>query len=376
MKLNRRNISVIAIFAISGVFLFLSAIKNPAINWDVIGYVSAALSPEINNSEILHSKTFEDIRSSVTSDQFRELTDANEYRQKVSSDPSSLYQHLPFYSIRYLYNSSVRWASEASPLSLTEATYYLSAFWGALCLFILYFFLARKTFIDAFIAVSIIAYAGVYQTSRLSSPDTMAAFFTLVILLLYFKGRKETILFLTLLPLIRTDFVILSGLIAICEMYKKKFISATSSVVAPLASFYLVNFLNQNYGFLKIFNFTLIKIDPYPANLEIEKTLTPYLQAYFNGATQLVTHRHFVLYVAAFLIWYWKLRFQKNRKNDELIFIVLGFVAIHMAIFPAYFERFFVWNASLAGILILNWSSEYTDRYLNRFNNLIKAHKN
>jgi hypothetical protein len=240
--------------------------------------------------------------------------------------------------------------------SLALTTYLISSLFAGLCVFLAFIFIDNGNRIFYFSLIPVLYFVGIHKSAPLSSPDTMAAFLGLLCLF-YLKNSKwvQLIMALAVLPLIRTDFIILPALIFTCLVFRKKFALALASFVPSFVTYTITNKLNSNYGYLKIFNFTLIEITPYPEALKIETQIQPYLDAYTQGWTNMFSHRHFIIYVAFFVYWYIKVRPQKKPAYDQMVFIIIGFVIMHMILFPAYYERFFIFPATLSGIYLTFW---------------------
>ena len=54
----------------------------------------------------------------------------------------------------------------------------------------------------------------------------------------------------------------------------------------------IINRLAGNYGWLALFNFTFIKITPYPKEIRISDNIGAYLQAYVTGLRNFISNRH------------------------------------------------------------------------------------
>lgn len=337
------------------VFLSLYGYFNPAYNWDIIGYVAGVNYSEGFRGDDLQTRTFEDIKKQVDPSTYNELVSATPYRTIVASDSTSLEQQMPFYTIRMAYLKAMNWVSDTFGFTLAKSTYVISSVFAGLCAFVLLLFFpaTRKTFVILF--PLIILFAGFGELASFSTPDSMASL--LAVLSLYFYSRKwlAALAALTLLPFVRTDFILLAGLIALCAIYKKQFIRAALFLVLPFIAYSYVNRTNDNYGYLKILNFTLMNNDPHPATMAIETSLGPYLKIYAEGFSKFVGHRHFLIFLGYFFVWFKYMRNKKMQELNEQIFIVLSFVILHMLLFPAYYQRFFAWCAAVAGLQLCGW---------------------
>lgn len=342
-----------------GLALILHGISNPAFNWDMIAYVAAAHHQEGLQADLLHRTTYSELQASVPPDVYKELTEISTYRKTISENSEALSQQLPFYTIRMAYLWTMRLTSKLFPISLIQSTYFISSFFSGLCLFLLFtIFKPNNIWLLLFFPILILV-SDFPEMAALSTPDAMASFFACMALIFYQKNKDiGTTLILAVLPLIRTDFIILAGLISICSFLKKEKLQALLYVLPPLLVYFAINKLNANYGYLKVFNFTLIGNNPFPATLEIKQTLEPYLNAYRVGFSSLFNHRHFVIYIVYLLFWLKFIRPKQVKTFNEQVFIILGFVGLHMILFPAYFPRFFSWCAAIAGLQLARWIYE------------------
>lgn len=342
-----------------GLALFFHGISNPAFNWDMIAYVAAAHHQEGLQGDLLHRTTYSELKASVTPSVYKELTEISNYRKTILENSEALTQQLPFYTIRMAYLWTMRLASKLFTISLIKSTYFISSFFSGLCIILLFAFFKPNNIWLLFFFPVLILMSDFPEMATLSTPDAMASFFACMALILYQKNKNiGTVLILTTLPLVRTDFIILAGLISICSFLKKEKLQALLYILPPLLVYFAVNKLNANYGYLKVFNFTLIGNSPFPASLEIKQNIEPYLDAYRAGFRSLLNHRHFAIYIAYFLFWLKFIRPKKVRMLNEQVFIILGFVGLHMILFPAYFPRFFSWCAAIAGLQLVHWIFE------------------
>ncbi|MBN9134378.1 MAG: hypothetical protein J0H48_13635 [Nitrosospira multiformis] len=177
---------------------------------------------------------------------------------------------------------------------------------------------------------------------------------TLGIYSLIRKGKLEFFV-ATILPVIRTDFILLSGLLTIFTYRQGDRLISLISLLSAAAIYILVTGLTGNYGYLTLFNFTFIgSLNPYPANIVISHQVGDYIIPYALLLRSLVSHPHAVIYVLA-LYLFWLNRNQINRDKIHfycLFILPFVFTATHMLLFPSNHFRFFVFSSSL----ILIWS--------------------
>lgn len=346
------NLFGILVAFISSLVVLSLGLTNPAYNWDMIGYVASALHRDGYQGESLLLRTYSVVKTEVSEAVFNELTQG-EYRDTVSKDPEALTQQLPFYSIRVIYVELIR-LMHSFGMNYAKATYIISAISAFIAMFILAGICSHQR-IPLFAAPFVAFSAGLFEIARISTPDALATLVALAAIYLLLKEKYlPVVMNAALLPLIRTDYIILSFLLcAIIYFYDKKR-SALSGLALALIFYFCVNEIHGNYGWLTIFNFTLINITPYPEFMKPSKDLLLYVYAYIRGFQQLINHRHFIIYgITAFVITK-TLPLSKDDKNlHALLIIPLCFSALHFILFPAYFARFYVFPVSLIIIWLI-----------------------
>ncbi|WP_374079899.1 hypothetical protein [Bdellovibrio bacteriovorus] len=341
-----------------GVLLTVYGVTHAAFNWDIIGYVAAVNYENGLRNEALHKATYSEIQSEAPPNLYHDLTEANNYRQTVARSSESLSQHLPFYSIRAAYVSLIRFSSWFFNISSTHAIIILSSiFAGASLAILLTAFNLNSVFISLLCTLIAIA-AGFSEISTLATPDSMAATLSLALIFTYRKRPNIATLIAISLPLVRTDFIILSGLIAFCLFLQGQRLRPATIALCSFSAYLTVNNVYSNYGYLKIFNFTLLEINPFPAQMKIEENWLPYVKAYYNGFASFLKSKHFLVYIAYFAFWFKVIRRKRIQASNEQVFIVLSFTLLHMLFFPAYYERFFAWCATIAGLQLVTWIYE------------------
>ena len=118
-----------------------------------------------------------EIKKEVSNKKFS-LFVSGEYRETVFRDPSSLEQQLPFYSIRIAYIELIRLLKNLG-LSYTKSTYVISAVFASLAVLILGLVMSETAVPIAMLPI-VVAVTGYTEVARLSTPDAMACFFSLL----------------------------------------------------------------------------------------------------------------------------------------------------------------------------------------------------
>lgn len=333
-------------------------IKTPYYNWDIIGYVAAAYKSDGNNEKELTRRVFEDLSGEISSDMFLYLTGSmpyNKYRSTTYKDPSSLEEQIPFYSIRTMYLLAMK-AFNYLGFSYSSSTYLVSAFFASFSVLLISGILFHQKIPQIFLPL-IVIFSGIADLSRYSTPDSTACFIALAFIFFYLRKNPLALAFATLLPLARTDFVLFSLLAALAGFNSLSKLWSIISFITSLILYFAINKINGNYGFLTIFNFTLIGIDPYPASMALSTNLIDYIKAYAHGASDFLGHPHLLVYCMGFAFFYRD--FMVRKKFNYLCLISaasLAFVILHLVIFPAYMDRFFSFPVSIILIYIIKQS--------------------
>lgn len=358
-----KKIATLFLFSLT---LFFYGIKNPLMNWDIIGYTAAVFYNNNMRGEELRKKTYQEIEALVTPDTYLDLTTSTPYRQTVADNADSIEQHMPFYTIRMAYIWATGITSSFFKISIPESTYWVSSFFASLCALMLGLMFYLPYLIWLILFPVTLYFSGFIEIASLSTPDSMSALLAVLTWLLYKKKSNWwALLPLTILPLARTDYILIAVILSYFSLSNKKFLQAALFLILPLAVYAFINKFNANYGYLKIFNFTLIRIDPFPATMNIEEGVMPYVSVYATNLKSFLGHKHFILFFLYGFFWFKKIRLLNRTIENQQVALVLGFVFLHFALFPAYYPRFFTWCAAFAGLQIIAWIYEFKNQLSN-----------
>jgi hypothetical protein len=345
-----KNIIILITVAIT----FSIGYFKPSHNFDMIGYVASAFYFEGLSGQELSESTYTDIKKEVSEQTFSTLTTGEEYRVVVYQDYRSLEQQLPFYSPRVLYIGFMKIFNDFG-ISYSKSSYLVSSIFAAASVLVVAFILKQLS-VSIYLLPFIVVLSGLAGLAQYSTPDAMACFFSLCALSLLLSGRLSYLAIAALLPLVRTDYIILSLLLVVCALFSKQRLYALFSGVIALITYFLVNNIMGNYGWLTIFNFTLIEIDPYPEDIIISNHLMDYIKPYLRAAWGISNNLHGLIYLLAFTIWTYSTK--KNYINisnrDLAVIVCLIFVVLHMLAFPVYMDRFFTFAAIFYLIFIFS----------------------
>lgn len=333
------------VIVLTSAFFLISGVISPSYNWDIVAYVAAANHQDGLRGRELSSTTYNELQREVDARTFKELT-AGDYVDVVFKDPDFLEQQLPFYTIKVAYIQLMR-VLKTLGVSYTSSTYILSATFASASVLMLAIFLFHFGVPILWLPVAATV-AGYGTIASYSTPDAIACFFALLLIYLFSKGSRALYLVSALLPLVRTDLAILSILTMGFDFYRKRSIYPILSATAALALYVVINKVAGSYGWLALFNFTFIKITPYPAGMKISDDIGSYLQAYVTGLQALTSSRHITIYILVLFVFIFRQGHKRlNSEINVVTMICLLYASAHFALFPVYEDRFFAFPASL-----------------------------
>ena len=341
------------VILLTSVFFLILGITSPSYNWDIVAYVAAAYHQDGLSGRKLSSATYGELKREAGGSRFKELTDGD-YEDVVFKDPRSLEQQLPFYTIKVAYIQLMRFL-KALGMSYTHSTYVISAIFTSASVLMIALFLLHFGVPILWLPVAATV-AGYGTIAGYSTPDAIACFFALLLIYFFIKGSKASYVLAALLPLVRTDLAILSLLTMGFDFYRRRSIYPILSAAAALAMYVVINKLAGNYGWLALFNFTFIKITPYPKQMQISGNVGAYLQAYVTGVRNFISSRHIIIYVLVLFIFVFRKGYKKpTLEINAILMICLLYASAHFALFPVYEDRFFAFPASLLflGLIVL-----------------------
>ena len=245
-------------------------VLHPSLNFDLIPY--SALAKEVRGAGG-KNETYRELAAKVGEPSFQTFV-SGAYRERLYADDASFEAILPFYSIRPLY---ILLCSVIGLLigSDVAATFVVSAISTALAV-ILSYTIAQRIGPPAgawrlVIPISWAVSGGLYLAT-LSSPDALAALITLLFIHTslggrWVRGRLIRLMLLSaLMVATRTDSLVLVMALLLCEWLfesRHRFATVLIALVA-LSSYFVIQRMSGNYGYLAILNFTLIDPSHFP----------------------------------------------------------------------------------------------------------------
>lgn len=339
----------IALFAYVGALAIILGFSSPYLNWDIIGYIGAAVALGDSEPTTAHQFAYATIQASVSPAAFQSLI-AGPYPYAIFSDPKAFSEQLPFYQIRIGYTLLVRVLSLAG-VSMVTVTYAISAVSVALALVLL--FGMSRTFLapQLRIAIPLAALAfGFSDIARISTPDGLALFATIGCSFLFLKNEVSSLVkLLPLLGFIRTDLSIFS-LAMLAALLVRPSASKRQIGIAIVATVTIclgIEAAFRHPGWATILYVTLVQPLPYP--ISSPPTVTPglYLKVLLEGLRGLPHELGFLLYVGLTACGAFMLRKVPNgvrahrSSASQLGMICAWYILIHFVALPVAWDRFF-----------------------------------
>lgn len=168
---------------------------RPYYNWDLLGYVGAALSVDDPDPIRVHEQTYALVRSAAPDSTFALLSSQTDpYRRLMAADPASFQHQLRLYAIRPLYVASLvlirRWG-----WPIVEASRALSIVPVLVSAILILLWLERTSsrWTATAAAILITSAARLPDLARLSTPDALAEMFVLTGSLLFLDGKHRLV---------------------------------------------------------------------------------------------------------------------------------------------------------------------------------------
>ena len=273
-------------------FSYRSAIGN----WDAILYVAGVLNISGLEGAELHRESYAVMRAAFDDATFASLigdpaaTSGHlHYRHTVYSDPESFEQMMPFYGGRVVY---IRILSLITPLvgGPVAAIQVLGATCAGAITYLAGMLLIRGPrplpLLLVLVALPlVVAASGVITVGQLGTPDALSTLIVLMALMLLHSHRLAALILIALLPLVRSDGVLLAALVGVLLLVERDRRAVHYALIGFALALYLaIGVFSGGYGHLLLFNFTLLNggPDPYPATMEISTDLRAYLEVYFR----------------------------------------------------------------------------------------------
>lgn len=333
--------------------VFFVGVSYPEHNWDMIGYVASAHYQDGLRGERLLTRTYADVNDEVGAELFETLSKGDDYRREVYQSAVGLEEQIPLYSARLVYVDMIRGLG-AVGVSYPRASYYVSAFFSALSVLVLGVICLRAQLSVPLLPLVVLA-AGYLQLARLSTPDSLAVFGSLLATLACMSGSAWVYVLAAVLPALRTEYIIFSVLLMLAMLCRGQRLRALGALAASLVVYLAVGVSQHTYGWLTLLHLSFVKRTAFPSKVVPPHDVMDYLAAYRLAVWELIGSPHFIVYLVSgyLLAVFGRALWTRDLYSLELFAIPIAFVVFHLALFPSYQDRFFVLPASLILIWIL-----------------------
>jgi hypothetical protein len=341
-KMTKNN--ALFLYGIAGLLLSYFLLK-PINNWDVIGYLATFFWLEGFDATQVHNLTYSSLQASVSPERFTMLSEAGTYHSAVHAAPQALMAQVPFYATRVLLLMMVQ-GLNAIGIEPIQAFHLVNAS----AVTVLWVLMARwvspvhKS--SWWWLLLLFALAGALSIGRTVTPDATSALVAFSSIMVCVSKHRLAWLGPLLLPLARTDYVLLSGFICLWQFWQSKqlkwiLVAALSGVIMLV-----VNQWAGHYGYRIIMQFTLLDAAAFPSQMPITWNFSDYPGFIWLGIRELASGTAIWLVVAALI--YAKVRQLRFSSDEKSILCVVGlFFLMHFLVFPAGFQRFYVGCALL-----------------------------
>lgn len=349
------NAFVVIATAVVALYIGLS---RPAYNWDVIGYLAAAHDVGGISDAALSRKTFGELKAAVGGKRYAQLTRGTSgvdpvYRSTVFRHPASLAQQVPFYATKWLYVMLMRGLGFLG-MGYVKASYAISAVCAALGVGLVFLHM-RRWRLPAIALPFVIAYCGMATVGTLSTPDAMAALFSLAAFYLVAMRHRAAYALVAMLPLVRPELVILSMLLfAFLAAHHDARWSAWGA--ATSAALYLfIAVAEHGYGYAELFNVSFIHRSPYPAGMHLSTHVRDYLLPYARLGVSALHHPVLACFGLAAIVL-WQDAGRRRLGSEGLLFLAIptAYTLVHVLLFPVFRVRFFTAEAAIVLTCLLS----------------------
>lgn len=358
MQLKSPMLTRTIIIVLSALAIYFSGVSTQGIGIDQVGYIASAYKADGYTGAELQSKTILDIKTAVSERIFNDFQDGSEFSKALITDPRSLQQTVPLFSMRIVYIESMRFLHSFG-ISYTSASHQISALFGGLSVLVLALIIIRIDLSIALLPI-VLTTTDLLGVTNWPSPDTLACFFSLLSIYLLIINSRIIFLIAMFLPLVRTDLIILSvlltGYLLFLDQGSDNKLSAGIAIIFSIVAFVCVNKVYGNYGLINLFNNHHIQHTVYPAEVEISSNPKDYIFPYIWVIRDTLNSNHAVIYLIAASILVYAKRINVVVMHLYPLFIIpISYVVLHILAFPVYYERYFIASLMLALLGVLHF---------------------
>ena len=299
---RRIESACVLLYVLAACWSSQDAARHPANNWDMIGYIGAALHREEPDLVVVHQRTYAEVRAHVSADEFVQLTGMNPrrpFREVVFRDPVAFAQQLPYYSVKPLYVSIIALVARSSG-SLVKASQHVSLVCYALLLAVLFLWRRPGTGRSLWLlVVGALAYVGtsaIRDVAALATPDALSLVLSALAFLLLLRSMPHAALATAVVAIAaRPDNVTLVlPLVAYLGLWAPTrwrigiaFAAGWTAVTVLVAGG--IDWACGGYPWSQVFYRGVLYIPAYPARYVPTPLVQTYLQALTVGLVRMAT---------------------------------------------------------------------------------------
>jgi len=334
---------------------------SPKYNWDMIPYIGVMYSYDIDDSILLHKKTYNTIKSGVPGHVYDVLSSRGDYRLKIARNPKYFKEQLPFYSVKPAYPSLLYVLNKAGIQPVIASTLISKiSFVGIAILIFIWTSKYLPKVAASVLTSSVIFLPNILDLAALSTPDSMSAFFILLCfyLLIETKYIGKALIILPISILIRPDSLILVIPVTLYFLtFQTEYrLKAIISLVLTIGLYTIVTAFSGNYGWSTLFYHGFVGLLLQPSTFESTLGFDEYLRIYKNRFDITLHYGNFTMYlflniIAFFIAWE-----RKGIRNLSTVLLMITFIYMlaHWVVFPLEKERQVAGAFIFSVIIIIN----------------------
>ena len=341
--------------------------RKPHHNWDMLAYM--ALAVKIDNPDInaIHTITYTAAKENIPEYDYKLLTSPeSKYRARLAASATDFYSQLPFYVVKPLYIWLV-YLGHRSGLSLPSATIVPCMIAFLLSGMLLFHWLKKYMGLFAcFIASLLIMYSGyMISTARISSPDSLSAFFMFAAFYFIIERPPNTLfVFLLFLVsiLIRVDNIIAATVITTFLCFSKRWSKRITipQYVLMIACFtglyFAITNIATNYGWDKSYYSSFLHTANGTFDFHDGFSIKRYAALMYSKAIGAVIFSHFSFFALMSLLMIaipWPIRFRQLPFSKLFVLLLFCIMLIRFSLFPDLSDRFYTGFYLLITVLFI-----------------------
>jgi len=351
-----KKISLILLY-----FLFLSCLvpisifsfKNPANNWDMLGYMAIIIRMDgTKDIKEVHRIVYKNASDNIPHRDFQRLVDTSGPRARFANNPLHFEKVLPIYIVKPLY-TWLAYLFYKAGFTLPAATAIPSLVAYFLIGLLLLHWLNKylKPSVAFLSALLLMTSVFMVASASLSTPDTLSAFFlfSAVYFILEKPDMRLAFLFLILSVLTRADNVITSFFIISLFSFSNKWARKITKgqyllmVFILVGAYFVAIFQVRQFGWSLFYYSQYIKHMDFNRDFDKAFTLADYFSYMYSKAkTGLISsHFTFFLFLASLIIFIpFPTRFNNLSLDQMFTFLIVATTLIRFVLLPDLSDRF------------------------------------